>query len=80
VTFEGRIGYTFTGVGVAAFTTGEGVTVGMSGGLCVYEGGNSTSVNTAAAVTSAFLALRVVNASANANYETKLIGALVEII
>lgn len=65
------------------FTTGDGYYTGMlngTGGIVigrVAEGTNSTAVDTSTAKT---LVLNVINGSASATYETKLLGALVEII
>lgn len=63
-----------------AFTTGEGVYHNEAAGLLVTKAqaaNPSTTVNTA---TSAALVLNVINGSANAAYETKLLGAVAEII
>ena len=61
-----------------AFTTGEGYygrdTTNI---VCLAEGSNSTTVATAGALA---LVLNVINGSANAAYETKLFGAVVEIL
>lgn len=63
-----------------AFTTGNGVYEGDTGvvfGVLQAKGGAASSKDSTGALT---LILNVINGSANAAYETKLFGALVEII
>jgi len=67
---------------VTAFATGEGVAHVVSGaaggpGLVQCEGFNTAAVDD---TSSQALVLSVINGSANANYETKLYGALVEVL
>ena len=61
----------------ADFTTGEGRLWVNDVFGCFYSGGNSTAVDTSASLA---VVLNVINANNSANYETKLYGALVEII
>lgn len=77
--------FSFNGVMTAAaagaFTTGEGHALAIiSSGFASYT---ARGVNMATALdtaTSKTLVLNTINGSASANYETKLIGALVEIV
>lgn len=65
---------------VNAFTTGEGLMVAQGGASnwnVVAQGDNTTAIATAGALA---LVLNVINGSASATYETKLLGALVEVI
>jgi hypothetical protein len=68
-----------SGAITTTFTVGEG-NIEIASGFQTVRGqaaNPSTTVNTAA---SAALALNVINGSASATYETKLIGALVEVV
>lgn len=60
-----------------AFTTGNGWTTLSTWGAITYTGGDAGSVDTSA---SCAVTLKVVNANNSANYETKLYGALLEVI
>lgn len=69
-----------TASGETVFTTGEGVFqlfTGSALGFAKAEGYNAGAKDSTAALA---LVLNVINGSANANYETKLFGALVEIL
>lgn len=73
---ESTLPYVPNSVGVSAFTTGEGrYWTDTNGGW--FEGGNTGAVDTSAAK---LLELKVINGSASASCETKLYGALVEIL
>lgn len=76
-TFTGRITYGYNADGVALFATGEGMSIAWPTGSGSWDGGNAGAVDTTAACA---LILKVINANNSANYETKLYGALVEII
>jgi hypothetical protein len=70
-----------SGGGSVAFATGEGVYTGAVYDAVVvasprFEGFNTAAVDTTSAQA---LALSVINASASASYETKLLGAAVEV-
>lgn len=81
--FSGNIDFLAAGVEDAvAFTIGDGITMALNPGASAmgyasYDGGRTTSADTSAACA---LTLEVYNANNSANYETKLYGALVEII
>lgn len=64
------------GASTAAFTTGNG-TYNSANNLNTADGGSSSTVDMSAA---AALVLNVINGSSSASYETKLLGALVEIV
>ena len=73
-----------TGFGFTSFTTGEGQYAGVGIGASttnvagyLINGTNTAAVDTTAANA---LVLNVINGSASATYETKLFGALVEVI
>ena len=82
-TFSGWLGFAPAGPeSVQNFTTGEGYVfadnaASISNGRAQYLGSNTGSVDT---TSSCPLLLKVKNANSSANYETKLYGALVEII
>ena len=76
-TLVGTIVYVYNAAGYTDFTSGGGVTTASSQGRGAYQGGLGGTVNTAV---SCALTLHVANAFSHANYETKLYGALVEII
>lgn len=69
--------------GATTFLTGEGLFSSLSDGLASTNivaraiGINTTAVNTASACA---LVLNIINGSSSANYETKLLGAVIEII
>lgn len=70
----------YAAAGLTSFTTGNGqIYVPTGGGTTVMfgEGVNTGAVNTALA---SALVLNVINGSASASYETKLFGALVEVV
>ena len=81
--FAGRLLHNSNNIAASGvFLTGEGLTfvnaLGSSGnGWSTYDGTNATAVDTTA---SCALLLNAVNSYSDANYETTLYGALVEII
>lgn len=78
-TFAGRLMYAYdSGTASAAFVTGTGFTYADANVTVTYDGYGTGSVDTASADRGVLL--NVVNASGSANYETKLLGALIEVI
>lgn len=77
VTFHGVITCSPNSANASPFSQGEGLTVMSSNGRGAYDGSYAAAVDTTAACA---LLLDVQNASGDAGYETKLYGALVEII
>lgn len=78
-TIDGWLTFANSGAGAAysVFTTGEGVASFPGAGFASYLGSNSGAVDTTA---SCALTLKVLNANNSADYETKLLGALVELL
>lgn len=77
ISLEGTVMSLTPTAGAAAFTTGEGQILTIANGLTYYSGVNTTAVDTTGALA---LVLNVINGSASASYETKLLAGNVELL